>query len=292
MRQMNPNINLSAPIEDTVNRCMAKDPDQRFRSMDEVLAALKRVGGATLTATISGAGTGEYRAMSGSGSGPQVSANGTGSGPNPAFLSPSGSDPGSIPSPLTVPSDSPAAGAPLVSQPPGRGGSRGTLVAAVVGALAVAGIVGYVALRPSKPATATGTTPSATVDPAAVAPTAPALDTAPAPTVSAPVAPTLVKVRVNSDPDGASVREDGVEVCSSTPCDIVYKGPDADPAKDHHLTITRNAYRQESRTVKVGDSPVTIKLTAAPVVYGRPAPAAKPAEPTSLPPGYKPDIPY
>src|SRR3984957_9357771 len=137
MRQMNPNINLSAPIEETVNRCMAKDPDQRFRSMDEVLAALKRVGGGTLTATISGAGTGEYRAMSSSGSGPQISTNGMGSGPNPAFLSPSGSDPGSIPSPLTVPSDSPAAGAPLVSQPPARGGSRGTLVAAVVGALAV-----------------------------------------------------------------------------------------------------------------------------------------------------------
>src|SRR3984957_13787710 len=156
MRQMNPAINLSPQIEETVGRCMAKDPDQRFRSMDEVLAALKRVGGGTLTATISGAGTGEYRSLSGSGSGPQIMQSGSpGSGPNPAFLSPSGSDPGSIPSPLSVPSDSPAAGAPLVSQPPARSGSKGTLVAAVVSALAIAGVVGYVALRPSKPVTGT-----------------------------------------------------------------------------------------------------------------------------------------
>ena len=293
MRQMNPNINLSPAIEDTVGRCMAKDPDQRFRSMDEVLAALKRIGGATLTATISGAGTGEYRSLAGSGSGPQVSQNGTGSGPNPAFLSPSGSDPGSIPSPLTVPSDSPAAGAPLVSQPPARTGSKGTLVVAVVGALALAGIVGYVALRPSKPGvtgTPGGTGSVAATDPGTAS--APVLDTAPPATASAPVVPTLVKVRVTSDPDGASVREDGVEVCSSTPCDIVYKGPDADPAKDHHLAITRNGYRMENRTVKIGDSPVTVKLTAAPHWSAPPAPAPKPAETQSLPPGYKPDIPY
>jgi serine/threonine-protein kinase len=298
MRQMNPAIHLSPAIEETVGRCMAKDPDQRFRSMDEVLAALKRVGGAALTATISGAGTGEYRTLSGSGSGPQMMQNGaaaSGSGPNPAFLSPSGSDPGSIPSPLSVPSDSPAAGAPLVSQPPGKSGSKGTLVAAVVSALALAGVVGYVALRPSKPASGTGPTPSSATmasDPATPptpAPTAAAPDTTP--TAAAPAAPIMVKLRINTDPDGASVREDGVENCSSTPCDIVYKGPDADPAKDHHLLITRNGYRNESRTVKIGDSPVTVKLTAAPV-YVRPAGPAKPAETQSLPPGYKPDIPY
>ncbi len=292
MRQMNPAISLSPPIEETVGRCMAKDPDQRFRSMDEVLAALKRASGGALTATISGAGTGEYRSMASSGSGPQVTPSGTGSGPNPAFLSPTGSDPGSIPSPLaplTVPSDSPAAGAPLVSQPPARSGSKGTLVAAVVGALALVGIAGYVALRPTKPAVAGPTPSSTTADTPPTASTV-AADTAVAPVPSAPAAPTMVKIRVNSDPDGASVREDGVEVCSSTPCDIVYKGPDADPAKDHHLTITRNNYKQESRTVKLGDSPVTVKLTAAPV-YIPPSRPAKPDNP-ALPPGYKPDIPY
>jgi serine/threonine-protein kinase len=283
MRQMNPNIQLSPAIEETVGRCMAKDPDQRFRSMDEVLAALKRMGGAALTATISGVGTGEYRNLSGSGSGPQVTGGNASSGANPAFLSPSGSDPGSIPSPLTVPSDSPAVGAPLITQPPGKSGSKGMLVAAVVGALALAGIVGYVMLRPSH-----GTTP---LGPQAASslPTPTATPDTPTPPTATPTA-SLVKVRVITDPDGASVKEDGVELCSSTPCDILYKGSDADPNKQHKLTITRNGYFNDTRSVTIGDSPVTVKLRAAPVIV-RPSSPQKPDQP-SLPPGYKPDIPY
>jgi serine/threonine-protein kinase len=296
LRQMNPAVNVSPAIEDTVARCMAKDPDQRFRSMDEVLAALKRVGGGTLTATISGVGTGEYKSLSGSGSGPQVTAgqNGAISGSNPAFLSPTGSDPGSIPSPLAVPSDSPAAGAPLMSQPPSRTGSKGMLVAAVVGALAIAGIIGYVALRPGKPTTAPASqTPMATA--ATETATAPPTNTvAVAPTATAPVTgptSTLVKVRVNSDPDGASVKEDGVELCSSTPCDILYKGSDADPSKEHRLTIMHAGYRMETKTVKVGDSPVNVKLAIIPGGGYRPPPQQK-QEPATVPTGYKTDIPY
>ncbi len=286
MRQMNPAISLSPAVEETVLRCMAKDPDTRFRSMDEVLAALKRVGGSALTATISGAGTGEYKSLTSSGSGPQV-ASISGSGPSPAFLSPSGSDPGSIPSPLGTASDSTSGSAPLVaSRAPGKTGSKGTLVAAVVGALAVAGIVGYFALRPTKPAEATSQVPPASAAPLAATASAATVATD---TPSA-VAPSLVKVRVNSDPDGASVKENGVEVCSGTPCDLMYRGPDADPAKDHQLTLSRNGYKSETRTVKISDSPVMVKLTVAPQVY-RPAPPAG-GKPESLPPGYKPDIPY
>jgi len=290
LRQMNPNVNVSPAIEDTVARCMAKDPDQRFRSMDEVLASLKRVGGGTMTATISGVGTGEYRALSGSGSGPQVTTNGV-SGANPAFLSPTTtSDPGSIPSPLSIPSDSPAAGAsPLMSQPPGKSGSKGMLVAAVVGALAIAGIIGFVALRPNKPLgsiTPSGNPPATA--PMGQTPDTPTATVAPPPTVAPP---SLVKVRVNTDPDGASVKEDGVELCSSTPCDILYKGADADPTREHKLSFTRNGYRVENKTVKVGDSPVTAKLTAAPVgpIY---RPAQPKDNPTPVPTGYKNDIPY
>jgi serine/threonine protein kinase len=289
MRQMNPSINLSPAIEETVGRAMAKDPDQRFRSMDEVLAALKRVGGGALTATISGVGTGEYRSLAGSGSGPQVT-NGAASlqsGSSPSFLSPNTtSDPGSIPSPLAVPSDSPAAGAPLMSQPPGRSGSKGMLVAAVVGALAIAGIIGYVALRPTKPAGPIASVPPTTTTTAPTEMTAPTANTLAPPTATQAA---FVKVRVNSDPDGASVKEDGVELCGTTPCEILYKGADADPSREHKLSLARNGYRVETRSVKVGDSPVMVKLTAAPVYIQRPA--AKPDTP-AVPNGYRPDVPY
>ena len=290
LRQMNPNVNVSPAIEDTVARCMAKDPDQRFRSMDEVLASLKRVGGGAMTATISGVGTGEYRALSGSGSGPQVTTNGV-SGANPAFLSPTTtSDPGSIPSPLAVmPSDSPAGVAPLMSQHPAKSGSKGMLVAAVVGALAIAGIIGFVALRPAKQGGVTSPTgsPTSTSTTSPTSPTSPETATAAIPTTATP--PSLVKVRVNTDPDGASVKEDGVELCSSTPCDLLYKGADADPTREHKLSFTRNGYRPENKTVKVGDSPVSIKLTVAPMVYH---PVQQPKDNPAVPGGYKGEVPY
>ena len=296
MRQMNPAINISAQIEDAVARCMAKDPDQRFRSMDEVLAALKRIGAVgALTGTVSGMGTGEYRSLSGSGSGPQVPTNGL-SGTGPSFLSPSVSE---VPSPLRT-GDSAAAGALLVSQAPGRVGSKGTLVVAVVGALGCAGLVAYLAMRPRLPA------------PAATAPLGqqvaqPGTAAAPGTATEGPVfaaAPSsvLVKVRINTEPDGASVKEDGVELCSSTPCDILYKGPDADAAKEHRLTFLHAGYRPEARNVRVGDSPVNIKLAALPaapryVAPQAPAPARNDhgegkSESPTLPPGYKSDVPY
>ncbi len=80
---------------------------------------------------------------------------------------------------------------------------------------------------------------------------------------TAPPAPSgFAKVRLNTEPDGVSVREDDVEVCSSTPCDIVYKGADADQGIQHHLTFARSGYRSVTRTVRVADSPVSVTLIA------------------------------
>jgi serine/threonine-protein kinase len=234
---------------------MAKDPDTRFRSMDEVLAALKRVGGAAMTATVSGVGaTGEYRAMGISGGYADSGPNKTSSGPHSAI---SGS--GAIPAPLD----------PSGSGSLEKKGSKGVLVGAVVGVALLAAIVGI--STKSKP------TP-------APAPTVASATAAPKPTVTAPAVPSItpqqqaaqnlanqfVKMRVNSDPDGASVKEDGYEVCSQTPCEITYKGPDADAAKDHKLLISKTGYKVETKTVKIGDSPVTVKLTRAPVQWTPP----------------------
>ena len=47
IRKMNPAARVSPALEEAIMRSMAKDPNDRFRSMDEVLAALKRLGPAT-----------------------------------------------------------------------------------------------------------------------------------------------------------------------------------------------------------------------------------------------------
>ncbi len=269
VRVMNPNVNPSGSFEETIMRCMAKDPDTRFRSMDEVLAALKRVGGAAMTATVSGVGaTGEYRAMGisggyGSDSGP----NKTSSGPHSAI---SGS--GAIPAPLT---DS---GANEFA----RKGSKGVLIGTIIGVAVLA--IAFFALR-TKPVAPPIPTPIATA--AAKPSAAPTVSAAPTPT--APAMPQFVKVRINTDPQDASVKEDGIEICSSTPCEITYKNSDADPNKDHKLMFSKAGYKVENRTVRIGDSPVSVKLTKAATYYVPPPQPQKPQE--DKPPGFK-DLPY
>jgi serine/threonine-protein kinase len=248
-----------------------------------------------MTATISGVGTGEYRAMAGSGG--RLAAipgtNGTGTGPQPAFLSPSASDAGVIPSPL-VATSSDSASVPIVSQPQ-KSGSKGLLMVAVLGILVAAAGGLVFMMKGSNANTASNAAPGAatvTAPPttSAVAPPPVATQAAADPTQApAPVVAGLVKVRLNSDPSGARVEEDGIEICSSTPCDIPYKGPEADATKEHKLTFSKAGFKNESKTIKVGDSPVTVKLTKAPTYA---APATEKKEPPAQMPGYKGDIPY
>lgn len=299
LRQMNPNTQVSAAFEEIIARCMAKDPNQRFGAMDEVLSALKRTGGGALTQTFNGAATGEFQALATSGMGPRGLAD-SGSGPRlegprtslsvsgsisaPGSLSPSGgiSGSGSLMSPLV---ESDLGPTPGFSVPPPSGGSKGMLITAVAGALVIAAIVGYAATRPGAAAVAASTSPQIAPS-AAPSASAPPVEVAPPPVA-------IVKVRVNSDPDGASVKEDGVELCGSTPCDILYKGSDADPLREHKLTVTHPGYRSETRTVKVGDSPVAVKLARAPEAP-RFVPAAPPprSDTPPAPTGYKNDLPY
>ncbi|MGO9832935.1 MAG: serine/threonine protein kinase [Polyangiaceae bacterium] len=281
LSQMNPNAQASPELEETIARCMRKSPDERFRSMDEVLAALKRVGAAATNGLV----TGQYRTLSTSGSGPQSSplAAGAVSGTNavPAFLSPSPSDAGAFPAPLAVSNGGPPSMVPLLSQPPSAPeGSKGALLLGILGALVVAGALGYVALHPGL----IGSAAQPAGPPVAAAPVAPE----PTLAVSATL---MAKVRVSTDPDGASVREDGVELCSSTPCDLLYKGPDADPSREHKLTFGRQGYRSETRSVKVTDARLMVKLAKVEVPRVVPQAVARPEAP-ALPNGYKNDVPY
>ena len=76
-------------------------------------------------------------------------------------------------------------------------------------------------------------------------------------------APPFAKVLLNTAPDTAHVSEDGVELCSSTPCIVIYKGADAERTREHTLTFARSGYRPETRTLRVADSPMMVRLSAA-----------------------------
>lgn len=85
----------------------------------------------------------------------------------------------------------------------------------------------------------------------------------PAPTTELRETASLVKVRVNSEPDTAQVLEEGVELCT-TPCEVLYKGADAEATTPHTLTFARRGYRSETRTIRVAESPVMVRLTPRP----------------------------
>jgi serine/threonine-protein kinase len=249
MREMNPRISVSPALAETVAACMEKDPARRLRSMDEVLASLRRCG-------------------------------------EPERLSVTGFEP------TQRASVSDSASRSLMRRNTRRmsRGAKGALLATAVSSLAAAGLVGFVAVQRAAPTSKSPSLPPRTSVAAVTVPLIPA-DNVPSPVASVPApVPAPVKVRVNTDPDGASVKENGVELCSSTPCDILYEGDDVDPARDHKLTLSRQGYRTEVRSIKVGDGPVGVKLT--PILR---APAVAPQRAEEMPPvptGYKTDIPY
>jgi eukaryotic-like serine/threonine-protein kinase len=275
MREMNPQISVSAAAEETVAGCMAKNPDRRLRSMDEVLVALKRIGEAPAASTISGLEPTERSSVSAPGL--------LGSRRSLPVDPPRRSD---TPVQVAFPSDSASPGAP---RPAAGRGSKAMLVVAVAGAFSVAASIGYVAVRPASSAQpAPQIAPSILVaaPPRATA-AATALSSAAPLAAGTSAAPSQRKLHVNTDPDGANVKENGVELCSATPCDIVYEGEEADPVREHKLTLARPGYRVEMRGVKADDSGVNVKLIPMP----RPAAPAK-ADMPAVPTGYKADIPY
>jgi hypothetical protein len=70
-------------------------------------------------------------------------------------------------------------------------------------------------------------------------------------------------LHVESEPSGVKVKEEGDVVCEATPCDIAYTGEQADPTYEHLLTFLKSDYRLERKLVKVGASPLTVKMTRA-----------------------------
>ena len=59
------------------------------------------------------------------------------------------------------------------------------------------------------------------------------------------------------------MREDGKELCPSTPCEVVLKSDGTDATKTHKLVISRNGFKAETRVVKPTDPPMHVKLSHA-----------------------------
>jgi serine/threonine-protein kinase len=106
-----------------------------------------------------------------------------------------------------------------------------------------------------------GTQPDAPRPAVSVAPPLPATTSA-APSASAPPPPPVptIMLRVETDPPGAKVKEDDAEICAATPCDIEYKGEQADAGIEHLLVIIKPNYKVEKKLVHAGGAPLTIKL--------------------------------
>ncbi len=272
LKEMNPNSDATPQIESVIMRCLAKDPKDRFESMDEVLGALKRTGSGALTGTMMGA-TGEFSAVQGSGlfgtSGSSASL--SGSGPQSALSGNLQSGPVAVGQEIVAPKKS------------GKG-----LMVGVVAALAVLAGGAFVLTRGSgEPAAA----PAASSAKAADAPPKPS-ETAPVVSASAkpPAPPHKVTIKAESEPSGATVRlrdRDGEELCKDTPCEITFMGADATPGAEVKLYFTKRGHSSETKTIKIGaDDKVTAKLAA----QGGGA-APRPAGPGPESPGFKP-VPY
>jgi hypothetical protein len=73
---------------------------------------------------------------------------------------------------------------------------------------------------------------------------------------SSAVSRTLI---IKTQPACAVVYENGDKVCACTPCEVTYKGRDADPNKGHKIYISRGDFcDSDVRTVRIGAGPSAV----------------------------------
>jgi serine/threonine-protein kinase len=260
-----PHHDVPQEVEALVMRCLAKRPEQRFQSMDELLDALRR---AAAAAGLSGAfsariPTGNYNILPGSNSGPHAAG------------APSGAS--------TVALD-------IAVEEPARSGRRMLPLALFGGSLLLGlGVAVVLALRapqaPPSPAV-TQTTAPAAHDPAPQPPPQPPTEQPPpsaVPELSAltPASPAPIRFLLSSEPTGAMVTYEGREL-GITPLELEVP-PGAEGHASARLSFSLEGYQRAAITLE-GHEPVvrfTQKL--------KKKPAPRPAEAEKS--GYKED-PY
>ena len=192
---------------------------------------------------------------------------------------------------------SPSVSETLSSAPPGQGDTDMASVGGaakgrtyVWGGVAVAAALGVgliVVLSSGKPPPPVDAHPTATAPqpppPITEAPVALTSATASATPVAMPV---IRQVRIDSDPQGASVSENGTELCTATPCELTWKDDAA--RADHKLALTKKGWKTTKITIGTSDEKVKATLDVIPMSAPQPQPVVAP--PASGRPLYKKDF--
>ena len=292
MRAVNPNLVCSPAFEEIVMSCIAKDPNERISSMDHLLQAIRRAHGGSLTGQLAAVNvSGPYAPVAASSAPPAVVSS------TPGAISGASGSHSAMGILRAEASNDIASG----EMPSVRPRSKAWIALGVLVAAAIGGGLGMLAFHWTAPKSSA----SSTLAPPASAPTSPSITSpatgaapsaTPAPVTSA--ASKSATITITTDPPGASVREDGKEICSSTPCDVAFDTEGANATKAHKLLFARSGYRSEVRSVKPSDAPVHVKLGhagAATRPQPPPQPAAVPSPTTkpesTTPSGFK-ELPY
>jgi serine/threonine-protein kinase len=308
MRAVNPNLVCTPAFEELVMSCIAKDPNQRLPSMDAMLQAIRRIHNTGMTGQLPVVNMSGPYLPGASASFPALGA-GASSGPVPALGTGSHVVSGSIPPVVANGRARGTDGGAARSTASGasRSGARSRsplwIALGIVVAAALGGGLGMLAFRwsgahsgarASRPHAASAPPPGAAATPVPIESAAPtAASTAPATVVASASSPADLPsstLAVTTEPPGASVREDGKELCVATPCDLPIEVDGKDATKVHRLVFVHPGYRTETRFVKPSDGAVTVKLARA-VSGARPAPTATAKPETTTPDGFK-EAPY
>ena len=264
LKQLNPDVVTSPAMEAIIFRCLEKNPENRYGSMREVLAALKGAAGEALDAA-DGRGSLPDQPWP---SQPR---------PNLPSFTPGPTASGSAPRSQASQASStrvgvddslaPPQGPPTLAVPPAPRRRSGLLMyALVVVAAALGG--GALVMAFGKGARQEPSGPTRVVESVFVPVAVPAA--ALHVTESNPLAGIRL-VRVESNPPGARVTDRGTEVCIATPCQIVLRAKATDV--EYQLQLTRFGFKPAMLVIGPKDEEATITLEAA-SSEGRPAAAA------------------
>ncbi|HKY37839.1 MAG TPA: serine/threonine-protein kinase [Polyangiaceae bacterium] len=277
MRSVYPDLQISTELEGVVQRTLAKDPNQRFQTMNELAAALAATpegqyaglrGPYSQVGGVDGRASGLPPGASPTPTAQQFMA-GSGSMPHPGAGAGGMTD--AARAAVTIPRlDTGQAvraetdmGAEAATRPSIKSSRGGVLVFSLLGGLLIAGGAAAFLLRgseapapePSAQAKAPDPPPPVTPEPLPAAPSTAVIKPSVEP--PPPAAPASVKLEVATDPPGATLSKNGFQVCDTTPCEVT-----AGINETLELSGEKGPLKGKAKVLAQKDQKVTIKLTA------------------------------